>query len=568
MRFLQIINSSSLNLGRLCKITMKILPPIDAGYVAVNIPSVVFCKSEILFRDNMKPLKLIAGAVVVSSLILSGACTGKESDTPVIGNKESSSDKTYLYDWESLKQAPVPDWFRDAKFGIFIHWGPYSVPGWSDGEDYSEWYSTRMYRKPAFIEHHQRNWGELSDFGYKEFIPMFKGEKFNPDEWASLFKAAGAKYVIPTGEHHDGFVMWDTDLSPWNSVAMGPKLDFIGSLGKAVRAQELKYGVSYHRERHWGFYTDSLNTYKESPEPLPQILAEIEATPKAASLYGPFKLTEAFMQDYKARFLEIAEKYRPDFLWIDDSPANSLFPDAPAVSWFINKYHLEMIADYLNMAEEWGKPVYFNNKRWKRSNYPAGAGVDEKDYLRIDAISKTPWHSSGGMDHSYGYDRSEDAVDSYKSVEQLVETLVDVVSKNGNFLLDIGPKADGAIPENQKKRLLGIGEWLQVNGEAIYGTRPWVKFGEDGVRFTRKGDVLYAILFDWPAKPLSIDFARELQAGDIVDVMLLGDKSEVAWRIVEGDLQVKFNAMADPDHAHTLKIVTNQMLEPLSTDND
>ncbi|WP_136464807.1 alpha-L-fucosidase [Flagellimonas onchidii] len=163
--------------------------------------------------------------------------------------------------WEDLINVPIPEWYEDAKFGIFIHWGPYAVPGWSDGGDYSEWYATQMYRKPSFIKYHTENYGEPGVFGYKDFIPMFKAEKFNSNAWAEVFKASGAKYVIPTAEHHDGFAMWDTDLTPWNAVDMGPKFDFIKLLGKTVRAEGLKYGISYHRERHWGYYTNSLNTY-------------------------------------------------------------------------------------------------------------------------------------------------------------------------------------------------------------------------------------------------------------------------------------------------------------------
>ena len=461
--------------------------------------------------------------------------------------------REYAYTWESLRRAPVPGWFRDAKFGIFIHWGPYSVPGWSDGEHYAEWYSTRMYRQPTFIAHHREHWGEPGEFGYKDFIPMFRGEDFDAGEWSELFLASGARYVIPVAEHHDGFAMWDTEFTPWNSVDMGPRIDFIGELGEAVRARGLKFGVSYHRERHWGFYTDSMNTYLENAEPLEEIRLEIERFPEAASLYGPFGLSEDFMIGYKARALELVSSYQPDFLWIDDSPANSLHPEAPAVERFINKYHLEMLVDYMNLGQAWGKPVYFNNKRWHRSNYPPGVGVDEKDYLRIDAISDIPWHSSGGMDHSYGYDRSEDERDSYKSVEELVETLVDVVSKNGNFLLNIGPMANGVIPQGQRSRLLGIGEWLGTNGEAIYGTRPWVRFGGEGIRFTAKEGLLYATLFEWPAGPVELDLGGVGDEGP-TDVRLLGKTESIDWRFADGELTVDLGDAPGAGHTWVLRI--------------
>jgi len=404
--------------------------------------------------------------------------------------------KKYEANWESVKTYPVPDWYRDAKFGIFIHWGPYAVPGWSDGGEYSEWYSTLMYRKKSFQKHHEENYGKLGEFGYKDFIPMFKGEKFDANQWSELFQYAGAKYVIPTAEHHDGFSMWDNPYSEWNSVKMGPGYDFIAKMEQSVRKYGMKYGISYHRERHWGFYTNSLNDYRPDSEALDYIKQEMESMPECADLYGPFTLSEEFMKDYKARFVKLCETYQPDFMWIDDAPCNSKKPEAPAVNKYMNKYHCEMITDYLNMSEINGQKVYWNNKKWTRNNYPEGCGVDEKDYLNNKDIREQVWQSSGGMCHSYGYDRTEENADKYKTVDQLLETMIDVVSKNGNFLLDIGPKPDGTLSPLTIERLKGIGKWMQVNGDAIHGTRPFKIYGADRMRFTRKGDKVYCHFFD------------------------------------------------------------------------
>ena len=428
--------------------------------------------------------------------------------------------------WDYLKQVPIPQWYENAKFGIFIHWGPYSVPGWSNGHYYSEWYSTAMYFVEDFKKYHEENYGKLGEFGYKDFVPMFKAENYDANKWASVLKSSGAKYVIPTAEHHDGFAMWDTDLTPWNSVDRGPKFDFIGTLGKAVRDAGMGYGISYHRERHWGFYTNSLNDYMEDVEPNEYVKQEIAANPEAELLYGPFGLTEDFMKDYKERFLEICEKYQPDFMWIDDAPANSKHPEAPAVDKFMNTYHREMIAEYVHMAKGWGKEVYWNNKKWSRNNYPAGAGVNEKDYLRMDSIPAVKWQSSGGMAHSYGYDRTEDNEGKYKSSEKLVETLVDVVSKGGNFLLDIGPKADGTFTELQKSRMKGIGDWLAVNGDAIYGTRTYTTFGYDNIRYTTKGDDLYVTFLNRPEGSFTINGLTP-KAG--TEITLLNGNKKVAW---------------------------------------
>lgn len=458
--------------------------------------------------------------------------------------KETASEPKQDDSWEYLKSVPVPKWYEDAKFGIFIHWGPYAVPGWSDGSQYSEWYSTQMYRMPAFIEYHEKNYGKLGEFGYKDFVPMFTAEDYDVNEWASILKSSGAKYVIPTAEHHDGFAMWDTELTPWNAVDKGPKFDFIGTLGEAVRRSGIGYGISYHRERHWGFYTNSLNTYIEKPEPLEVVLKEIEANPEAALLYGPFELNEAFMEDYKQRFLELCNKYKPDFMWIDDAPSNSKFPEAPAVDKFMNTYHREMIAEYVHMAQDWGKEVYWNNKRWARSNYPQGAGVDEKDYLRMDSIPSVKWQSSGGMAHSYGYDRTEDNGGKYKTSEQLVETLVDVVSKNGNFLLDVGPKSDGTFTELQKSRLKGIGDWLKVNGEAIFGTQAWTTFGYGDVRYTTKGDDLFVIFLDKPKEGFLIN---GLAPNSDTKITLVNGSKEVAWEQKGETLHLKPQATDLPE---------------------
>lgn len=463
--------------------------------------------------------------VLLSIVVLS--C--QQNNKPILKTPVLESEKT----WEYLKSIPVPTWFEDAKFGIFLHWGPYSVPGWSDGYYYSEWYSTAMYIDPDFIEYHKNNYGSPPEFGYKDFVPLFEAKDYNADEWASILKSSGAKYVIPTAEHHDGFAMWDTDLTPWNSVDKGPKLDYIGTLGEAIRKVGLHYGISYHRERHWGFYTNSLNTYIEDPQPYPAIVKEIEENPEAELLYGPFKLEEAFMEDYKNRFLEICSQYEPDFMWIDDAPSNSRFPNEPAVSKFINTYHREMIAEYIHMGKSWGKEVYWNNKRWQRSNYPQGAGVDEKDYLRMNDIPSIKWQSSGGMAHSYGFDRTEDNLGRYKTSEKLIETLIDVVSKNGNFLLAVGPTPEGTFTEVQKNRLESIGQWLQTNGEAIYETRPWTQFGYGDVRFTVKENDLYVLFLNKPNSGFKVE---GLQPKDGSKITFLGSHKLVDWKIENGSL--------------------------------
>ncbi|MEC3908486.1 alpha-L-fucosidase [Tamlana sp. 2201CG12-4] len=482
--------------------------------------------------------------LLLAIIVIFTSCNEAKKETRQDSEPITEQEKT----WEYLKAVPIPQWYEDAKFGIFIHWGPYAVPGWSNGHYYSEWYSTAMYIDEDFKKYHEENYGKLGEFGYKDFISMFKAEKYNADEWALILKSSGAKYVIPTAEHHDGFAMWDTDLTPWNSVDRGPNLDFIGTLGQAVRKAGMGYGVSYHRERHWGFYTNSLNDYRKDVEPNEYVKQEIIANPEAELLYGPFGLTEAFMEDYKKRFLEICTKYQPDFMWIDDAPSNSKKPEAPAVDKFMNTYHREMIAEYVYMAKDWGKEVYWNNKRWSRNNYPAGAGVDEKDYLRLDSIPPVKWQSSGGMAHSYGYDRTEDDEGKYKSSEKLVETLIDVVSKGGNFLLDIGPKADGTITPLVQSRLKGIGDWLAVNGDAIYGTRTWNTFGYDDIRYTIKGNDLYVLFLNQPEDGFIV---KGLMPETGTEITLVNGNKKVIWE-QQGDkiiLQVKADDLPTENNA-------------------
>lgn len=499
-------------------------------------------------------MRFIEKGLVVGCILTLLACSEqskKEAESPPTPVSER-----YTYDWESLRKAPVPDWLEQAKFGIFIHWGPYAVPGWSDEKTYAEWYSTRMYCDSSYRAYHEKTYGPIAEHGYKEFIPKFKGENFDANQWADILKASGAKYVIPTAEHHDGFAMYDSDLTPWNSVDKGPGFDFIGLLGEAVRSKDMKFGCSYHRERHWGFYTDAMNTYKETAEPFDEIKAEIARDPESALLYGPFGLTEDFMKDYKARFLEICTKYQPDFMWIDDAPSNSLYPEAEAVDLFMNTYHKEMIADYMNLADTWGKKVYFNNKKWKRFNYPEGIGVSEKDYLRLNEISDIKWQSSGGMAHSYGYDRTEEDASKYKTVEQLVETLIDVVSKNGNFLLDIGPKPDGTITELQEQRLRGIGEWLSKYGEAIYGTKSWSTFGYENIRFTRKNKALYVICLDNPETAFQVAKTETLSKENVKSVEMIGHAGESpAWTFDDQALTITPPENYKKDHAVVFKVI-------------
>ncbi len=362
--------------------------------------------------------------------------------------------KPYDGSWESLQKMPVPAWFDDGKIGIFIHWGPYSVIGYrKGGRGYSEHVPKMFYADPKhYYPYMKARWGATPpEFGYKDIIPEFKAEKWNPDEWAKLFKEVGATYVVLTAEHHDGWANWDSELTPWNAVDRGPKRDLVGDLGKAVRKQGLKYAPSYHRERHSSFFAKRL--YAVDAEPQPDIAEEIRRVPEAASLYGPFGFSREYVDDYVARWKEIQAKYQPDMLWVDDFPiytrdGNQVRKGVakPEIKYFDDQVR-GMITGYMNQGAARGQDVYCNNKGANR-NWPDGVGCLEKDNLKLKVIGPK-WQSCTTFGTSFGYLEN----DKYKSIEGVIHEMIEVVSRNGNFLINIGPRADGTIPEPQVERL-------------------------------------------------------------------------------------------------------------------
>lgn len=440
----------------------------------------------------------------------------------------------FMPNWTSLKHYKIPEWYQDAKFGIFIHWGVYSVPAFG-----SEWYPRLMYLQgsPEF-KHEVATYGPQTKWGYKNFIPEFKAEHFNPQAWAALFKESGAKYVIPVGEHHDGFQMYGSTLSDWNAVKMGPHRDVLGELSKAIRAEGLHFGTSSHRAEHYWF----MDGGREFPSDVQD--------PKYAAFYGPAHVAPkgknpgdkgvlhpdaAYLNDWLARSAEIVLKYHPELIYFD---------------WWVQQpefqpYLKRFAAFYYNQAAKNGQQVVLFRKN---DAFPDGTTVLDIERGGQNKIDPTHWQTDTSVsDKSWGYVKN----DTYKSPESIVWQLIDTVSKNGNLLLNIGPKSDGTIPEQARSILLHIGAWLKINGDAIYGTRPWTVYGEgptqtvsgsfhdnyakpfssQDIRFTTKNGKLYAIVLGWPTDGQIVVHSLDKSSGyKVGDISLLGSSIKIDWK--------------------------------------
>jgi len=484
----------------------------------------------------------------------------------------------YEPSWNSLGRHPIPEWFKDAKFGIYTHWGVYSVPACGPN---GSWYPHNMYKKGTNQYKYQlKNYGPPSKFGYKDFIPMFKAEKFDAEEWAELFYQAGAQFAGPVAEHHDGFSMWDSKLNKWNAKNMGPHRDVVGELGKAIKKKGMKFITTFHHATNWAYY--------------PHWIKEFDCSePEYSGLYGPLhdqnriwpdwykygadeiafmceQPNKEFINRWTGKLKEVIDKYEPDLIWFDGSLDR--MGEKPVLNFF---------AYYFNKEKEWKKDVEVLYKGW---DVPPGVAVNDLELGQEQHLTRHIWITDTSIDEQGAWSYIKNA--TYKSTNQLVDNLVDRVSKNGLLLLNVGPKSDGTIPEEAKKRLLGIGRWLKVNGEAIYGTRPWVLYGEgpirrrggaytemdhkgsddnftgEDIRFTVKDNVLYAICLDWPGDSVTIHSLRRLEEElsiywsekDIKSIRMLGFDKELKWYFNEKGLVIKTPETKPCENAFVFKI--------------
>ncbi len=463
--------------------------------------------------------------------------------------------KRYEPNWASIDSRPTPAWFTAAKFGIFIHWGVYSVPAYGKVGTYAEWYWHQLSKGPNDRGQpnltwwfHKRVYGE--DFRYQNFAPMFRAELFEPAYWAEVFEKSGAKYVVLTSKHHEGFTLWpsrEADRSwgkPWNSAAVGPKRDLLGDLTQAVRSRGLKMGI-YYSLYEW---------------------------------YNPLWLADKpryVAEHMHPQFKDVVTRYQPSVIFSDGewdlSSAEWRSPEL--LAWLFNE---SPVKDEVVIDDRWGKDTRHKHGGYYTTEYTAGLEG-----------STHPWEESRGMGHSYGYNRAEQLND-YRSDRELILMLIDLVSRGGNLLLDIGPTADGRIPVIMQQRLIQIGRWLLTNGEAIYGSRCWTRTRQwsEGVQpkletgeymkryevtdyvdsarpgqaviecfFTAKGPDLYAIIPRWPGRQFVV---RDVSAPRQMKVSLLGRPGLLRWTARGKDVVVEMpSATGDPAQtqwAYVLKL--------------
>lgn len=492
--------------------------------------------------------KLLFSSVL--ALIVVSSC----GTAPKKGQQETAP--RYEESWESLaKYNEQPDWFQDAKFGIYFHWGVYSVPAFG-----GEWYPRWMFFKGTKeYQHHLETYGDPAEFDYSKFVPMFKAEHFDPDDWADLFQKAGARFAGPVAEHHDGFSMWDSDITPWNAMDKGPHRDITGELGKAIKERGMKFITTFHHARNLQRYKgkeeqeiakhkDNLGSaFWDSHYPLFKGLPPAKDDPELNYLYGNIPEDKWVEEVWFGKLKEVIDKYDPDIIWFD-----SWLDQIP------EEYRIKFCAYYLNHAAKENKEVVIVRKQ---NDLPLDVSVDDLEKSRKNRLEEKSWMTDETLSTgSWCYTKNL----KIKPAADVLHVLIDIVSKNGVLLLNISPKADGTIPQDQRDVLLSIGQWLNNYGEAIYETRPWYTYGEGptkepeghfsnhqkflkikysakDIRYTTKNNVIYAMALGWPGNNAQVmleAFAKDQweNAGEIENVTLLGYNGKIDYQLTDQGL--------------------------------
>jgi len=463
---------------------------------------------------------------VRKSALMGAAAAGVAQKGIVQPVSVASPHTHYKPTWESLDAHPCPEWFRDAKIGIYFHWGVCSVPAWaprSDSISYAEWYwhSMKDTNNPTW-NYHRETYGE--HFTYDDFIPMFKAENYDPAKWVDFAVAAGAKYIFVNAKHHDGFCLWPSRVTNRNAFKMGPKRDLIGPLAEAARNKGLKFGFYY------SFYEWYNPLYTGTPHP-----------------YAGLIELDDYVDDFMIpQVTELIDMYHPDFLYFDGEW------DHPHEFWKSRDF----VAYYYNQAAQRNQNVMVNDRFGKGSRGRHGDvyNVEYHYGSESEGLLTHKWSYWRGVGKTFGYNRDTNPEDCLTPIE-LIHMVVEGVSRNGNFDINVGPTAEGMISDVEKEPLLALGRWLRVNGEAIYGSRVSGLSPDDGMCFTAKGDYVYAIFLRWTEEKF---FCPSVRAVEGSPISMLGVPGTLKWRQNEKGLTIEYPShKSRPSHcafAWTFKI--------------
>jgi alpha-L-fucosidase len=477
---------------------------------------------------------LLSAAILNADSVYSQTGKGKtqSQNVSVMTVGQNTLYGPYIPTVASIRRHECPEWFRDAKFGMFIDWGLYSVAGWAPGTDdrmYPDWYMYRMLHDNTFKEYHNRTWGK--DFMPDDFIPLFTAENYNPEWLIDVAKEAGMKYVIPFCKHHDGFCLWPSSYTGRDAMDMGPKKDLIRPLVDACYKNGLKFGFYFSLEE-W-YYPVIKDGVKQIREWGGSEIHPWDENKKKIHLTGKFPL-EDFFRDYTVpQAKEFIDLYDPDILWFDGDW--SMSPE---------EYHSPEIISYFYNKSAGRKEVALNDRNGHTRFKIGDFFCSEYHRLPKGYEMMHPWEENRGISRSYGYNR-EDTEENVLSVKDFIHMFIRTVSENGNLLLIVNLDGKGGLPEVQGRRLREIGAWLRINGEAIYNTRPWLtpvqelrqeaaahneEAGKGEIRFTRSkdGQTVYAICTEFPKNEIAIS-SLYLNSGQSTVTMTGAEEIKLDW---------------------------------------